>query len=422
MANEERQKKVLTAKQKRKRKMISYSIFFVALLILVVSLMLAFGDLSAMGTTFGEILKGDHWIYLLISVFIVIAYFALYPLPLMFLGKTVDSEATPAETWLIGNSEHFYNGVTPSSVGGQPFQAYAFTNCGVSGAKSTGMILMNYINIVLVSNLFGLISLIYYPRYIAGLENVGGTDLSSLQWIAVLGVILNAVNLVFFVLLGFSKHARRAMVAIMKWVCKWKLLGKHLSKLVPAFDKYLENTQAAAKQIVKHKTRFTMAVAMRFAILFMLYSMPFFLLKAVGMEVSPTDFMVITLGTAFATVCVSFFPTPGGVGAGELVAMVVVASIMVGSMDYDAAKAVSLMWRFISFYLVIFASFVVSAIFEAKIGRNLKVTKEEKDEPPVPAEGAIEEPPSGEPQPEEPKLEEPSPIEEEQKANENDAE
>lgn len=379
MDNPEKKVKEVSRKS-RKKKMISYSIFFVCLLILVVSLLLSFGDLSAMGTTFSEIIQGDHWIYLVISVAIVIVYFLLYPLPLIFLGKTVGSEATPAEMWMVGNCEHFYNGVTPSSAGGQPFQAYALTHCRVSPSKSTGMILMNYINIVLVSNIFGLVSLVYYPRYIDALSNVGGTDLSSLQWIAIVGVILNAVNLVFFILLGFSKTARKIMVGLMNWVCKWKLIGKHLKKLVPVFDRYLENTQAAAREILSHKLRFTLAVAMRFCICGFLYSMPFFLLKAVGMEVGPTDFMVILLGTAFATVCVSFFPTPGGVGAGELVAMVVVASIMVGSMDYDAAKAVSLMWRFLSFYLVIFASFVVSAVFEGKVTKNLKIAEEKEKE------------------------------------------
>lgn len=382
-------KKNLTPKQRRKRKTVSSFIFFAALTALVVSLMIVLfrgENRDSFDAAFVAIGQGRNWIYLLISLLIVLVYFAIYPLTMLTFSKALDSEAKPVDSWLIANSEHFYNGVTPSSVGGQPFQAYALTGCDVSGSKSSAIILMNYINLVAASVFFGFVSLVYYPNYVEGLKSVSpNTDLSSLQWLAVIGIILNALNLAFFCLLGFSRKTRHFIVSVVVFFCKFKWIGKHLSKAVPTLKNYLRDTQSAAKAIVAHPRVMIIAFVERVLIMSLLYCMPFFLLQAVGVQVGWDRFMMVMLGTAFASVCVAWFPTPGGVGAGEWVSLVVIGSVamkMGHSFDASISSAVMFLWRGLSFYLVLLLSFLVSAIFEGRLNAKLKKEEllEEKEE------------------------------------------
>ncbi|MBQ9458235.1 MAG: flippase-like domain-containing protein [Bacilli bacterium] len=362
--------------KKRTKKNVAYVIIFLCLVALVLTLIFSFGDISKMGATLSEMFQGSGVGYLIAAIACAVIFFLLYPIPLMIIGRKFHLKSGKRDLWLIGNSEHFYNGVTPSSVGGQPFQAYGLHQGGDNGAEASGVILMNYINIVICSNIFGLVSLIFYPYYIQGLSHIQGLDmdLSSLQWIAVAGIILNAVNLVFFCLLSFSKTMRRFIMAIVSLLLKPKWLNKRFGKFIPKLDEYLEKTQATAKAIIAHWKTFLLSVVSRLLILSFCYAVPFFLMLAMpSLEIHPTDFWLCFFGNAFATVCVAWFPTPGAVGAGEIVGAIVLGSITVksgASLDYSVAQAVSLLNRGISFYFVLILSFVASLIFEIRVSKK----------------------------------------------------
>ncbi len=135
-------------RKKRKKSNIAYIIIFVCFVALLLTLVFSLGDLTKMAGAFTEMVTGDNVIYLIIAILLGVVFFILYPLPLMLVGRRSGLKASKTDLWLTGNCEHFYNGVTPSSAGGQPFQAYALYQSGDTGASATGVILMNYINIV----------------------------------------------------------------------------------------------------------------------------------------------------------------------------------------------------------------------------------------------------------------------------------
>ena len=384
--------------KKRRKKNIAFFLIFLALVALVLILIFSFGDISKMGAIVSEMAQGQNVVYLILAIVCALIFFALYPLPLIIIAKKCRLKTGTTDLWLIGDSEHFYNGITPSSVGGQPFQAYGLHQGGDSGAAATGVILMNYINIVLCSNIFGLVSLIFYPKYIQGLANIEGLnmDLSSLQWIAVAGIILNAVNLAFFCVLGFSKTVRGWLMALIRLVFRPKWINRRLGRFVPAIEKYLTNTQNTAKEVLSHWKTFILSVLSRLLILSFLYAIPFFLMMAMpSLNITANDFWLCFFGNAFATVCVAWVPTPGAVGAGEIVGAIVLGSITVKSgmpLDYNVAQAISLLNRGLSFYFVLLLSFVASLIFEIRVSRGAtKVEiKQEKTAPENP-EAVIEE-------------------------------
>lgn len=365
----ENRRKNLTPKQKRRRKIISYTIFFVGLVALLITLLTSINkDVSArIGESFKTIFEGDNWRFFIIVIALGLIYFILYPIPLMIITRFSKSESTKSEDWLIGNSEHFYNGCTPAAVGGQPFQAYAFTNCGVRAAKSTGIILINYISILVVSNIFGLVSLIYYPHYIEALGLISGEGSYNWQIIGIIGIVGNAINLIFFCILGFSRTARKIIVFFALWLCRWRFLGKFLRKLLPKFDIYLRNTQIATKEVVRHWKSFGLSLLSNLLIRCILYSIPFFLLLSVGKNVGADNFLLTMFGTAYSTVSISWVPTPGNVGAGELAIAVVLASVTGTSLENGTALGI--IYRIFTFYIFIFMSLITNIVFEIKISK-----------------------------------------------------
>ena len=65
--------------KKSRRKLISNIIFLVLLTILVVTLILSFGEISKISAQFQEITKGDNWKYLLVAVGLILVHFFLWP-------------------------------------------------------------------------------------------------------------------------------------------------------------------------------------------------------------------------------------------------------------------------------------------------------------------------------------------------------
>ena len=74
-------------------------------------------------------------------------------------------------------------------------------------------------------------------------------------------------------------------------------------------------------------------------------------------------------------------PTPGGVGGIEYAFIIVIAAVTTA--DASDPQAVVLIWRMVTFYLILILSFIANAIFEVHASRKMKQEAEakEKDAP-----------------------------------------
>ena len=278
------------------------------------------------------------------------------------------------DSYLIGCSEHFYNGITPFSAGGQPFQIYSFSKKGVKASKATGIVLANFVVFMMVTNLIALLALIFWNQFTANLNNitVSGSTFDA-NWfipIAIVGYVINFLVLVFMFALGLSKKIRNGIIGIVKGLCKIKFLGKHFSKFIPALEEYCDNAQIAFKEISKNKKAFILAFISRFFSMVSYYAIPFFILLAVGINVTAADFIIVLFGTSFAITAVVFIPTPGGTGGIEYAFALVLASV--ASASLGSAQAVSLIWRLVTFYFILILSFIAGLIFEASANKYQK--------------------------------------------------
>ena len=89
------------------------------------------------------------------------------------------------------------------------------------------------------------------------------------------------------------------------------------------------------------------------------FIVPYFIFKALHVDVKPSNIIFIIWMTAFAFVIMSFMPTPGSSGGAEWAFQTVFASSFAMA-DGVSASAI-LIWRFFTYYLVMILG-AISAI------------------------------------------------------------
>lgn len=369
--------------KKNHRKLISNLIFLLLITILVVTLILSLGEINKIAEQFQKITESDNWKYLLIACGLMLFYFFIWPASQCIYGKALKIEATVGESFLIGCSEHFYNGITPFAAGGQPFQIYSYTKRNVSTAKATGVILASFVTFMIVTNAFAIVSLFFYPQISAGFEAM---NIGWIKYIALIGLIINFLVLLFMIVLGTSKHVRNFITGLLVRITHWKFfykkekglrrkLGDALTKAVPTFEEYCTNAQIAFKETWTHKWALFFAFIIKVIAMACYYAIPFFILKSVGIEVGYDKLILVLFATSFAINAVVWMPTPGGVGGIEYAFIIVIAAVTTA--NASDPQATVLIWRLITYYFILIASFITNAIFEVLCSH--RITKEQKE-------------------------------------------
>lgn len=294
--------------------------------------------------------------YFLISLLLIVLYTALYPITGCILTKKVIKEFSFGKSYLINSTEHFFSGITPFSTGGQPFQAYSYARLGVKPAVSTGVLMMNFIIHMMVTNIFAIISLFYYPRI--------GQQIQNLLPLIIIGFSMNFLVLILIISLATSKRLRNILVKLMIALSKIKFLSKLVNeKRIEGFKDYCLQTQQAFKELYKNPSTFLYCFVIRAITMAIYYSITFYLLKMFHINVSYSDFFVIMCSTSFAiTMCV-FIPTPGSSGGIEFAFTSIFTALAVGITPSVATSAM-IVWRFLSYYLIMLFSFVMYLILE----------------------------------------------------------
>ena len=372
---EQGEEKLENPNKKNKKKLISNLIFLILLTVLVLVLIFNISDFNKIVHSFTEI--GHNYQYLLIAFGLVILYFLLWPFSQCIYAKALNAEASLKESYLIGCSEHFYNGITPFAAGGQPFQIYSYTKCKVKSAKGTGIILASFVTFMLATNAFALGSLVFVVRLYNGFALLGAQPFFI---VSLIGVTINFLVLLFMFALGTSKKLRHFMVNLVIKIANWKIFhnekhkllfrfGAFLTKQVPVFEEYCSNAQRAFKEVFTHKKATAIALFIKLIDMAIYYMVPFFLLKAVGVEIGYENLVVITFTTSFAINAVVWLPTPGATGGIEFAFAFAVAAALGTKID---GYSVSLLWRLLTFYFTIILSFIMNIILEAHTNKNLK--------------------------------------------------
>ena len=239
-----------------------------------------------------------------------------------------------AQTVFLGR---YYDNITPSAVGGQPFQIHHMHKHGQIDSEHAAMIPV----IAFISLQFAYVVLCFLTILFGS-----GLVLSDVTYAAsFVGILLMAAApgaILFFALK--PKAAKKIASGLLKFLHKLRIvrdLEQTEQKALGEIEKYADTV----RRVLKNKKLLVKTLALSFAYQFCLYSIPFLVVRAFGGDVGylPATMTALTIQAA-----ITFVPTPGNAGAAEGSFYLVFASLGSGNTFWAMFT-----WRFFTYYAFI---------------------------------------------------------------------
>lgn len=237
------------------------------------------------------------------------------------------------KTVLLGR---YYDNITPSGIGGQPFQIYYMRKGGLSVADSAAIPLLAFVSMQFAFVILGLVCFILG----GGIVHIAIVKVASYA-----GLIFYAFIPVVIVLFAFFENG---MLRLIRWIIKVlaKLrIVKNPEETEASWTQSIGEYAVAVREIIHNK--FLCIKIMIYAICYQtgILSIPFFVIRAFGGKV---DFIGCFITTISIYAAITFIPTPGNAGAAEGSFYAVFASLTSGYIFWAMMT-----WRFFVFYLFI---------------------------------------------------------------------
>ena len=335
------------------------------MLIITAVMVVVFANISDFSKIWDHITKMDFK-YLWIAIACVVIYLLTWPVSLMILTRKSPNRPSKVDDFLIGGSEHFFNGITPFASGGQPIQIYLYHQNGMTAAQATGICLSNFIAFMIATNTYAIASLFFWGKFTESFT-------PATIWMVILGFFMNLFTLFFIILIASSSKVRNLFIKLFKALGKIKFLTKIIDKSLPKFEEYCNNFQLASKEIMSHKLDFVMAIIARGISLIFYYCIPFFILKGLGVELKMIDIFFVLLASSFTITTMVWVPTPGGTGGIEFAFTYIFVTFFMTMANKDEIITASMiMWRFLTYYLLMFFSAIEYVAYEIIIKKRRK--------------------------------------------------
>lgn len=244
----------------------------------------------------------------------------------------------------------FFHGITPFAGGGQPMEVYYLHQEGIPVTRAANITLQNFIVYQISLVLVGIFALVC--NGIIGLF----PNNHLIKSLVVFGFVINLLVLVLTFLLSFGKRFNR-------FVCRTGIsflarlnVVKDEDGCRKKFQEYLESFHSNALQLNKNRVVVLKTVLINIVGLLCFYSMPYAVIRGVGIEISLLKTIV---ATAYVMIIGSFVPILGGTGGVEYGFMFFFGYFING----NVLNAIMLVWRFISYYLGVIIGAIALSLY-----------------------------------------------------------
>lgn len=239
----------------------------------------------------------------------------------------------------------YYDNITPSGAGGQPFQILYLKRRGLSDGASLAIpvyaFLLQQIGFVVVAVLF----FVFFGHLFR---------VQALKVTAYIGLVFfSLVPFLIILSAAFPKGMGKLVMGLLRGLAALRILKNPEAKGEKVLQQ-LQEYSRAINYINRHRS-LTLEMFL-LSILFHLgrASMPFFILQAFGGNV---NWLVVTVSTLYIYCAIAIVPTPGGAGAAEASFYLVFAELPDSGLVFWAM----LVWRFFSDYVFIIGGIILTA-------------------------------------------------------------
>jgi len=321
--------------KKTNKKKIILTALFVLFNIIVIAYT-AFSELSKVDTAENFFNLSINWNYFLLAIVVfVIAIFAessKYSLMLKKLCGNTDAE-TAAEVALLGR---YYDNVTPSGIGGQPFQIYYLNHKGVSGGNAAVITVSGFINMQFAFCILAL------SLFIANNSALPATAVRIASYVGLVFYMALPTAIILFTL--FPVSMEKIITNTLKLCAKCKMI-KDLDLTTEKALRALNEYSTEIKVLIKIKGLETSLMMLSIVYQLAICSLPYFAVKMFGGQISWINAVTTTL---YIYAAITFIPTPGNAGAAEGSFYLIFSMLTTGRIFWAM-----LVWRFFVYYLFI---------------------------------------------------------------------
>lgn len=310
------------------------------LLLIIVTIIVLYISLK---DNFYEVIQGLKKInvfWIIISLILVIGYYYFRTLSLHNFVKKFKPEITFNKIFKIVFITQFFDGITPSSSGGQPYQLYAFNKEKISIPNATNIVIQNFIVYQIALILLGLIAVIS-NKYLNLFK-----DLGVIRKLILLGFIINVIVIIGLFSLAFMKKLNKIIIElIIRLLTKINLI-KNKENIINNLNNIVENFHEGAIILLKNKKDFIKTIFYNFMALLLMYSIPVIIIFGLGDYKSITLYESI-IASAHVMLIGSFIPIPGASGGLEY-AFTQFYGVFISN---TKLTLVMLLWRSLTYYL-----------------------------------------------------------------------
>ena len=223
-----------------------------------------------------------------------------YRLMMRSLGERV-SFRIAFETAALGK---YYDCITPSGAGGQPFQILWLHRHGYSDGAASAMTITGYVTMQAGFILLAL-GVFFFAQPV---------ELEAIRYTAYFGLLLFSIIPCLLVLFSIMPNTVKKIVSAAIRLCARLRIVKNpeesTEKILGMLDSYHSSLAVIAKDRVTMFLLLLLSLIYRTA----LCSMPYFVLKMFG---APVSFLHIFASTIYIYATIALVPTPGNAGAAE---------------------------------------------------------------------------------------------------------
>ena len=310
-------------------------VFFIVNILVVIGILVyqltKEGDISVDDITF-------DFGYLFVTILLFGVVIFIDTLAIGYLLKQSTGKWRLGFCYKVAEIGRYYDCVTPTSSGGQPFQ--------ISYLKSKGMPLHTSLSIPLAKYEFQQMAWVVLSFICLVISSSNADYGTFVSVTSIIGFCLSAILFGFTVFLSVCKSfGKKLVVKILKLLHKMKIV-KNYDKQYERITKYISDFQDVMKQYAKSPKDIIVMFFLSTLKYIVNYSMPFFIVKLFlpSLSVSYIDLFVMTM---LVDISSSFFPLPGGTGLNEISFTTAFGTFI---SQGNILVLVLLVWRFFSYY------------------------------------------------------------------------
>ena len=313
---------------------------------ILTTLFIIFNVLIIAGTAYIEFSKegrpsaplGINLRYLFAAAGCFAAAIAIESSKFFYMMRRLNSSSSVRTAFEVAVLGKYYDNITPTGAGGQPFQVYYLRKKKVSTGASAAMPIAGFLTLQLAFIALAIIVFNFGTPY---LKNVADYTI-AIKISAYIGIVFYA-SLPFLIILFavFPKSAAAIVRFVITLLAKLRIIKKPdaiIGKSLATFAEYRESIVA----IYRKKWLFVILFGFGLSYQIAMCSLPYFILRAFG---SPLGYFSVFSMMVMIYCAITYIPTPGNSGVAEASFYALLATLNQGYLFWAM-----LIWRFFSHY------------------------------------------------------------------------